>query len=139
MAALYRDYAHRLVDWFAAAEAGRDVEESLGRLAALEAEFFAAARVIGDRIEAERRKASRARGTNVTLWRMARDGGLIEPFEAASAAVAEVAKLRTNALREVEKIRDEIILESDKMTGARRVLRGYNPGGREGCKIDGQA
>ena len=109
------------------------------RLAAIEAEFFEAAREIGDLIEEERRKASREVGTNVTLWRMARDGGLIESFDAASAAVAEVAKLRTRALRQVERIRDGIILESDKLTGARRAIKGYNPGGREGRKVDGKA
>jgi hypothetical protein len=139
MSALYRDYAHRLVDWFTWAEEGRDVDELLGCLSAIEAEFFEAAREIGDRIEEERQKESRRCGTNLTLWRMARDGDLIASFDAASAAVAEVAKLRTKALREVERIRDGIVLESDKMTGARRAVKGYNPGGREGRNVDGKA
>lgn len=138
MRAHYEIYAARLAAWLESlptAEQGA----ALDGLAAIETECVARARKLGDEAEALRRRAARARGRDVTLHTLAAEAGRTDTLVAARKAVASVARLRGQAVRAVEKLRDEAGDALARQAAARRLGERYNPLARSGKKIDGQA
>lgn len=138
MGGVYRAWRDRLVAWISTAAAGSDVDRLLAELSALESEFIGLARGVGDAVEAERRRESRALGRDCSLHELAVRHGAGEEFDDAEAAVAEVAALRVTALRQVEEIRDGVRVELDKIAVSRRLSRRYTSGKVKGAKVDGK-
>jgi hypothetical protein len=137
MGGVYRAWRGRLVAWISAAEASEDVDGLIASLSALESEFIVRARNAGNAVEAERRSLSRSLGRDCSLYELARRQGAESEFDEAEAAVAEVAALRVTALRHVEKMRDGMRDEIEKIAGARKLSKRYTRPKVKGIKVDG--
>lgn len=138
MAGVYRAWAHRLVGWISAAEAGDGVDSLIASLVEMETFFLDRARRVGERLESERVRLSRQAGHDNRLRELAVREGVTAEFEEAESAVAEVARLRVTALREVERMRDGMRDELDKIAGARRLVKRYTRSRPKGGRVDGK-
>lgn len=139
MELIYRAYARKLEAWTSADADDGDRESRMAELSEMESAFIAEARRIGERVESDRTKHGRNAGRETTLHEMAVAMKADAEFAKAAAAVAEVSRRRVEALRTVERIRDGIVKEREKISRAKKVNRMYTSRRESGRRINGQA